>query len=112
MSSAPTIGWLNAGKIGAGTWVCGIDGTQIAVFYSSSINPRAADDLRLALAASDLLIAAQRMMFRPEVNVATVNGNPGMAQAADGLAEAIRKATGESPYKPRSTITSEYRDEK
>lgn len=104
MSSAPSVGWLNAGKLGAGTWVCGIDGAQIAVFYGESTNPRAAADLRLALAAGELLIAAQRMLFRHEVCGATNNGNPGMAQAADELAAAIHKATGEEPYKARRAL--------
>lgn len=109
MNNAPTIGWFDAGKLGAGTWVCGANGAQIAVFYGENTNPRAAADIRLALSAGRLLIAAQQMLFRPEVCGATNNGNPGMAQIADELAAAIREATGEEPYKARGTHSSQQR---
>lgn len=89
-----TVGWFNNGQLGRGVHICGIDGTQIAVFYGPSVNPRSAADVALALAAQELLIAARRMMLQSQVRNATNNANPGMAHAADNLAVAIAHAEG------------------
>src|SRR5215470_8094164 len=64
-SAAP---WVNAGRLGYGHWICAADGTQIAVFYGTGTNPKAEIDIRVAVAAPDMLAALRHVLQRCNKN--------------------------------------------
>lgn len=82
--------WKEA-PLGKGHWITGSDGTQIAVFYGDSTNPRSIADRALALAAPDLFAAAEAAT----VNALDVDGFGRVSIAREhlnGLYAALAKA--------------------